>query len=196
MTQKEEIRKATLRKRRGVTEREHKDNSLLICENIIMMPQIKEANTVMLYAPMKDEADVWLLIDGLLERGKCVVLPFVCDGQMQVAEYCVDDILTSDRYGILEPDPQYAQPPEQIDVAIVPGVAFCKDGTRLGMGGGMYDRFLQDLDCLKIGVCFEWQLVPQLPKEPHDVPMDAIVTELHLILCHEEQDGTGGNDPA
>lgn len=120
MTSKDEVRRLSLRKRRSMSERERKDNSLLICENLIMMPQIEQANTVMLYAPMQDEADVWLAIDGLLERGKCVVLPYVRNGQMQVAEYCADDILTSDRHGILEPDPQYTQPAEQIDVAIVP----------------------------------------------------------------------------
>ena len=194
MTQKEEIRKSALRKRRSMTEREHKDQSLLICENIIMMPQINDAKTVMLYAPTKDEADVWLLIDALLERGKCVVLPFVRHGRMQVAEYCADDILTSDPHGILEPDPQYVQPAEQIDVAVVPGVAFCADGTRLGMGAGMYDRFLKDLDCLKVGACFELQLAPQLPREPHDVCMDAICTELHLIVCKKPRDGADGDD--
>ncbi len=196
MTSKDEVRRLSLRKRRSMSERERKDNSLLICENLIMMPQIEQANTVMLYAPMQDEADVWLAIDGLLERGKCVVLPYVRNGQMQVAEYCADDILTSDRHGILEPDPQYTQPAEQIDVAIVPGVAFCEDGTRLGMGGGMYDRFLETLDCLKIGACFELQLAPQLPREPHDVPMDAIITELRLIVCRQGEDEPQRDDLA
>jgi 5-formyltetrahydrofolate cyclo-ligase len=70
-------------------------------------------------------------------------------------------------------------PPEEIDVVLVPGLAFTKDGRRLGRGGGFYDRYLASLSSrtLKIGVCFALQLVETLPLEPHDQRLNAVATE-------------------
>jgi 5-formyltetrahydrofolate cyclo-ligase len=70
-------------------------------------------------------------------------------------------------------------------VVIVPGVAFTRDGDRLGQGGGWYDRFLAGVrpDCTVIGVCFDEQLVDQLPTEPHDVSLACVVTPTTIHRC-------------
>ena len=85
--------------------------------------------------------------------------------------------------GIPEPDPKLAHarsiPATQLEVVIVPGAVFDRRGYRLGYGGGYYDRFLalEAPQALRIGLCFDLQLVDQLPEEAHDVPMDWLVTE-------------------
>ncbi len=72
---------------------------------------------------------------------------------------------------------------EKLDLVVVPGLAFSADGHRLGQGGGWYDRFLARTraDCTKVGVCFAGQVVPQVPIEPHDVPLDLVVTDTGTI---------------
>ena len=68
-------------------------------------------------------------------------------------------------------------PPEAFDLAIVPAVAFDREGYRLGRGGGYYDRYLEQTNCVKAGLCFESFLLPSVPHEAHDVRMDRIFTE-------------------
>jgi len=84
-------------------------------------------------------------------------------------------------WGIREPaaDPANALAPESIDLIVVPGVAFTRHGARLGRGGGFYDRLLSWLPphTCKMGVCFDFQLLPELPMDPHDMHVDCIATE-------------------
>lgn len=105
----------------------------------------------MAFASIPGEPDTEAFIEWCRAAGKTVVLP--------------------------EDDPQ--TDPVVIDVVIVPGIAFTADGRRLGQGGGWFDRFLAGIrvDCSAIGVCFDEQLLADLPTEPHDVILDAVVTE-------------------
>jgi 5-formyltetrahydrofolate cyclo-ligase len=116
------------------------------------MPAVKEARVVMAYSAVHGEPLTDEFVAWCRAGGKTVVVP--------------ED----------EPGPD----PSQIDVVIVPGTAFTLQGHRLGQGGGWYDRFLPQLapTCLKIGVCFEPQIVTQLPVETHDVQMDMVVTDV------------------
>ncbi|GAB4544336.1 MAG: 5-formyltetrahydrofolate cyclo-ligase [Phycisphaerales bacterium] len=85
------------------------------------------------------------------------------------------------RHGVPEPADKVPVPIDRIGVVLVPGVAFTKDGHRLGRGGGFYDRFLETLLALGasrpvfVGVCYEEQVVHSLPTEAHDVPMDTVI---------------------
>ena len=67
-----------------------------------------------------------------------------------------------------------------IDLAIVPGVAFTKGGDRLGYGGGYYDKFLKEHNCQKMGICFESQIVEEIPTEKNDIRMDTVITEAQV----------------
>ena len=84
------------------------------------------------------------------------------------------------RHGVPEPRGQDAIAPEALDLVLVPGVAFDREGARLGRGGGFYDRYLARIDRTRtavVGVCFEMQIRAQVPCEAHDARMDAVVTE-------------------
>lgn len=99
--------------------------------------------------------------------------------------------LIKGRFGILEPpasDPVAA--PTALDLILVPGVAFDRAGGRLGRGRGYYDRFLAATSAIKVGVCFEERLVPEVPCEAHDIRMDAILTPAELILCGRKSIGS------
>lgn len=90
--------------------------------------------------------------------------------------------LVTGHFGILEP--LGATWPGEIDTVLVPGLAFDLAGNRLGFGAGYYDRFLDESRPLQvIGVGFDWQVVSQLPAEPHDIAMDWVVTDRRTYLC-------------
>ena len=130
-----------------------------------------------------------------MEKGKTVVLPIVHEGIVVPCRYRAGDALMRSAYGALEPDIRHATDPFEIELAFVPGVAFDQCGHRLGRGMGHYDRFLSQLCCVKVGVCFEAQIESFVPNEPHDVIMDAVCTDYRLIVCSKTVTPHGGNMP-
>ena len=104
---------------------------------------------------------------------------------LYLAPYEGEAALAAGAFGIGEPTGRRFAAYDTIDVAVVPGLAFDAAGNRLGYGQGTYDRLLGALPrgCRKIGLCFEAQLAPAVPTEPHDIPMDFLLTENRLIVC-------------
>jgi 5-formyltetrahydrofolate cyclo-ligase len=113
------------------------------------LPEVRGAGTLMAFSSIRGEPDTAPLLAWCAAHGVATVLP--------------ED----------EPDPT------SVDVVVVPGVAFTRDGHRLGQGGGWYDRFLARTGggCTTVGVCFAEQVVDTLPVEAHDVPVDVVVTD-------------------
>lgn len=148
-----------------------------ICDALLNHPKVVKAHTVMLFWSMPDEVDIRSAVRMLYAQGKTVVLPrVVTDTEMVLCEYRGDETLTVGRcYGILEP--QMPLPTDtDIDVIIVPGVAFTSDGWRLGRGKGYYDRMLMSLPGVcTIGVCYAFQIVQDLPHDTHDVRIDEVL---------------------
>lgn len=136
-----------------------------------------EARCVALFCALPDEPPT----DCALRRWrevKRVVVPRVEGETMRFFDY---DPATMRRgaFGIEEPGPQAREcPPREIDLMIVPGVAFTEAGSRLGRGRGYYDRYLaqEGVRALRVGVCYCHQVVAELPAEPHDVMMDQLIT--------------------
>jgi 5-formyltetrahydrofolate cyclo-ligase len=89
------------------------------------------------------------------------------------------------RFDILEPPMGTALPPAEIDLILVPGLAFDNRGHRLGYGQGYYDRFLSLLkpECFILGVAYSFQIVDKTPNVEHDIPVNAVLTEKYLMLC-------------
>ena len=130
----------------------------------------KNARTVMLYMPIKGEADV----TGLLGDKKVFLTP-VTEGEDIYAVLFGET--EKGAFGVPEPKDKTPFDKTKIDLVLVPGVAFDKTGNRTGYGKGYYDRFLKDMKAFKIGVCHSFQLTDELIVEEHDVKMDMIVTE-------------------
>ncbi|MGD9997933.1 MAG: 5-formyltetrahydrofolate cyclo-ligase [Ilumatobacteraceae bacterium] len=134
--------------------------------------EYRTARTVMAFSSMPSEPDT----DGLFARldhdGKALVLPRIVDDALEPALPGAE--LVAAVWGIREPQGPPVDP-STIDLVVVPGVAFTLGGARLGHGKAYYDRFLAGLTAAKVGVCFDEQLVDELPMEPHDVWLDRVV---------------------
>ena len=135
--------------------------------------------TVCIYTALPGEPD---LLDPW-PAGKVVLLPRV-DGEM-LALHVVNgaDRLERRAFGIMEPVDGCPVSRPEADVIFVPGLAFDLRGNRLGRGKGFYDRLLEDFQGLRVGVCFEGQMVPVVPCEPHDKRMDFLLTAGGVVTC-------------
>lgn len=149
-------------------------SSLLLPPSSLHLP----LSTFLTYWPLSDEVDIRPLIDQLVAEGKTVVLPKVTgDETMELRRYTSRDDLQEGAFHILEPVGEPFTDYDQIDVALVPGMAFDAAGHRLGRGKGYYDRFLAAHPHLyKIGVCFPFQRVAEVPSEAHDIIMDEVIS--------------------
>lgn len=137
-----------------------------------------EANTILLYWPLPGEVDLRNLISMGAKR---VALPVVIGPELILREYS-PEYMAIGAFNIHEPDSRAPIiTPEEIDLAIIPGVAFDKKCNRLGRGKGFYDRLLPLLHCPKIGVAFDFQIYDNLPVDPWDIPMDFVVTESSIF---------------
>lgn len=136
----------------------------------------QQARTVASYAALPGEPDLQPL---QWTDTRTVLLPRV-EGDLLVF-HAVEDAaqLRPGAFGVLEPNPEYCPPadPAAADIIFIPGLAFTADGARLGRGRGYYDRLLETLPprVLRVGVCFAEQVVPELPYESHDQPVDIVI---------------------
>jgi len=165
--------RAEMRKRRkAVAPAERAAASVRVCEKLLAM---KFAGPVAVYFASSDEIDLSKFIDAC---GVSLVAPRWNGAAYDLAELGGD--LAAGPHGIPEPPQSQASASEaEVSAWIVPGLAFAKDGARLGYGGGWYDRLLAKArsDARKIGVGYRFQVVDALPSEPHDIRLDEIVTD-------------------
>jgi len=180
---KQETRQDILRQRMAQSKEDVRQKSDLICSQIRKLPVFQEAETIMLYLPIRKEVDTMPLIRELWAAGKKVVIP-VCqqeDISLIPGQIRSMDDLAPGTWGILEPKASCLMPvpAEEIDLVLVPGVAFDPQGNRLGYGAGYYDRFLPRLrpGVQKVAMAFEVQLVPGLETDCYDQIMYHVVTE-------------------
>jgi 5-formyltetrahydrofolate cyclo-ligase len=130
------------------------------------------------------------IVQRLLDEGKRVLLPFLEGRVMEAAELRPGDSLTITTYGPKEPSTRVPVDPATIDAVIAPGLAFDREGYRLGYGGGHYDRYLSRLrpGTPRVGIGFDLQLVPSVPHGPGDQILDLVVTERQIIECEPRRD--------
>lgn len=138
----------------------------------------KEENckTVLLYHSLPDEVNTHTLIDQAAQIGYKVLLPTVVGNDLELHEYTGSAALrASATYGIQESTGSLFTDYPSIDLAIIPGMAFTKDGRRLGRGKGYYDRLLPMLNCPLVGLAFPFQMLDYIPCEEHDISMDEVI---------------------
>ena len=139
----------------------------------------------MLYVDYNNEVETKSLIKWCLLNGKQVFVPVVAkDNKMLAARVTstdFDEHYEKDCYGIPEPKTVTSINPERLDVVIAPMVASDRQGYRLGYGGGYYDRFLAEAEIETIGICFDFQLVDELPRGEYDKKMNKIITDMQII---------------
>ena len=183
--QKRELRKRMKTRRREVSPDERSAYSAALCEHLLEREDVQLAigakGIFAVYLASKDEIDLSLLIERLWAAGCRVVVPAWRDGTYKLVAYSSETELFAGPMGILEPAPEgegTATVAEgDVAVWIVPGLAFSRSGARLGYGGGWYDRFLakSSPSSTSLGVAYPFQIVDDLPLEPHDLPLADVV---------------------
>lgn len=177
------MNKKTLRNQIRILKKQYSEKTLIlqsekICQQLEQHPIFQAANTILLYHSLPDEVDTHKLIRKYFSQ-KNILLPVVCGDTLEIRRYMGDDhLIPEEKYGIYEPQGKAYTDTEQIELAIIPGMAFDLNGHRLGRGKGYYDKLLSTLKgpTYKIGLCFKFQLLPHIPCEQHDIIMDEIVS--------------------
>ena len=176
---KEEFRRSVRHLKQQYTPAQLEELSLPVIARL--RPRLVEAQTILAYYSLPDEVCTRQLIDELIAEGKTVLLPKVLDaGRMELRRYTGPHDLTEGAYGIMEPVGEPFTDYALIDIALIPGMAFDASGHRLGRGRGYYDRFLNSQWSMVngqwlIGLCFDFQKVPVLPSDDHDIPVDIVI---------------------
>jgi len=181
--------KSALRKKiraalKNVSEETHKLDSEKLCIKLKEQSFFQNASAILFFAPLPDEIDIWPLLEKLTYE-KIAALPcFDLDNQFYTSRQVknLHAEIVSGHFGIREPVGNCVEIPfDDLDLILVPGVAFDLHGNRLGRGKGFYDRLLQKIHCKKAGVCFDAQLLEKIPVEPHDAKVDFILTPSRCV---------------
>ena len=173
---KKEVRAMMRQRKKDHTAQELRNKSAEVMERLLHHPVIMRSHIILMYASLPDEVYTIDTLERLRLAGKRILLPEVTsETDMQLRVYGGPDTLHEGSFHILEPTGELCDDAEPIDVAVIPGMAFDREGHRLGRGKGYYDRFLNHVETYKIGVCFDFQIIDQLTHDLHDVMMDEII---------------------
>lgn len=185
LEQKNYLRKLIQDKRNAIPAEERINKSRKAAEKFFLTKDYMEATNILLYFPFRSEIDTTIIIRKALQDYKKIILPCVWHKNLDL--YFIENYehqLKKGAYGIMEPVPELCKPAEisDIDLAIVPGICFDKNLNRLGYGGGFYDKLLPLLNnnVKKIALCFEMQMLPEIPVLSHDIKIDEIITESNI----------------
>lgn len=168
--------------RNGMTPEEIVAKSASIVRHLTGLRDLREASTLMVFLRFGSEVQIDDLLRWGWEAGKRIVVPLCRPDDRELTPCLIGSLaeLEIGRYGIREPKREEIRPAplEEIEAILVPAVAFDRRGHRIGYGGGYYDRFLPQVPkAVRIGAAFSCQIVARVPEEPHDLPVDRIVTE-------------------
>lgn len=204
---KAELRAAVLKKRDELTTGVAEARSRALCERLAALDVLEPYRAIAAYAPIRNEIDAGAYLANRLVANPDTQLYFPrVSGQSELDFVPVAslDELSPGAFGVPEPEGEPASVSE-IELFLVPGVAFDRQGRRLGFGRGFYDRALAqaiqthatrgraDLEPPRptpvlVGICYEWQLIEgQIPVEPHDISMDVIATEEEVVYCSDRR---------
>ena len=191
---KQEIRKKMLGIRRLQPKESRRKQSLRIWKRLKSLDEFSGAGSVFFYLSLPDEVDTEKMIKESIRMGKKVLVPVTDTGNRTIRPSWLKNYekeLGPGPYGgILEPKSECRRIAgnDKVKLAIVPGIAFDSSGARLGFGAGFYDRFLKRFkNGASVGLAFDFQIMPELPRRPHDVPMDIIVTPSRVITCGKKE---------
>ena len=184
------LKKEKLHLRDALSEEQQQQYSHSITEQLLQLALFQEAVTVFVYVDFRSEVKTRSLIQQMQDLGKKVIVPVTLLQErdlLPVQITSLDDDLAPGYASILEPVEAIRSTncvsPESLDIIVLPGSVFDEYGGRMGYGGGFYDRFVSQKapQALRIGLCYELQVVPEAPLQDHDERMDVIVTEKRII---------------
>lgn len=182
---KKELRTRMKSVRRAMPAEARKLRSNAVARNVLALPEWQAAKTVSLYIAMREELDLSLLIDDAVTSKKTVALPRVDDDTdtLHLHAWTRGGALRASAFGVEEPEAHAPTVPDsEVDLVIVPALAFDETGQRIGYGAGYYDGLLPRLSSARsVGVAFDFQLIAEVPVEPNDMPVHVVVTDARTI---------------
>ncbi|MDP2181034.1 MAG: 5-formyltetrahydrofolate cyclo-ligase [Actinomycetota bacterium] len=190
MTTKSEIRELACAARRSIPAEERALRAAAACGRLVGLPEVHDARVVLGYLATTDEIDPARCLKSLGDRGVLVSYPRIAGaGALTIHVPLASDDLESGPHGIRQPYIDAPKvDPDNVDIIIVPGVAFDVTGERVGYGGGYYDRLLPHTSrALRIALAFDEQIVAEIPHEPHDEHVDIVVTPTRVIRADGSQ---------
>ncbi|QVK18747.1 5-formyltetrahydrofolate cyclo-ligase [Mycoplasmatota bacterium] len=175
---KEYLRKKGLALRKQMHQDEVNDLSKKIIKQIKKQIDLMPYQVFGFYMPLGNEVDLRPLMRELIDLRKTIVIPKVHD-QYTMDFYPIETIndVHKGHFGVLEPNCNRKMPKNKIDIIFIPGIYFSFQNYRLGFGAGYYDRYLKDYYQEKVGICYSFQHINNIPSQDYDIPMDFIITE-------------------
>lgn len=188
---KDELRETIRAARKAILVTDRLDGEDAIAERLLALPAVRHAAVFGVYHAVGSEASLVKTVEALrkLEQMPTIAYPLVASAEAMVFERfsAGDDLRFLDNPKKLQTDIDRSRiiAPRDIDVMLVPGIAFDEHGNRLGQGGGYYDRYLPHMrpDALTIGIAFDEQIVDEVPHRPHDRSVGYVVTPTRLITA-------------
>jgi 5-formyltetrahydrofolate cyclo-ligase len=176
---KARLRNAIAAQRTQLTADQESDRSAAVFRLLRTLPEFVQAKSVLTYVSRENEVDTLRIIMERLGSRRHVVCPAIAGRDLVWREIRSLTDLHPGKFDILEPweNCTIVEPQALDSVVLVPGLAFTRQGARLGVGGGFFDRFLNDAHIFSIGLAYDFQIVDELPVQPHDIFMDIVVTE-------------------
>lgn len=183
MNNKSNLREEILNIRKYLTKEEKIKKDIIIKEKLHSKLLYEKSNFIFIYVSLKDEVNTHDIIKEALCQGKRICVPKVIslnEGMEAIEIKDFSELMECGRYKILEPENfKNIVDPKEIDLAILPGLAFDNKGGRLGYGGGFYDRFIPHLKnkVRKIALAYDFQMVDHVPKDIHDILVDEVIAD-------------------
>lgn len=185
---KKQLRKEVISMRDALSAAERDFKAEIIIKKLVATELYQKADHIMLFAAFGSELNLLPLIETIIKSGKHAYLPVVDKRINRILPIEVHSLadLKPGTYGIPEPSPDnyLESTPDFLDLIITPAVAFDNDKYRIGYGAGYYDRFFASLrkDIIKIGVGFDEQLILEVPREPHDIQLNYVLTDKRFLI--------------
>lgn len=189
---KHQLRQQLLGRRKKLDPEACQALSLQIQKKLLAARCFRQAQTMALYSPVHNEVQTSLLLEAALDQGKQTFFPRVCGDRMRFLRVLSPTDLAPGHFGVAEPTTEESIGGDQLDLILVPGIAFDHSGHRLGYGKGFYDRELAQATgrSCRVGLCYQFQLCSWLPRETHDLPVHVLVTEEQIISCRADLAGS------
>lgn len=184
---KNKIRKEMVEKRDGLSEEAVQEKSRSIKEKLFSLKRFRDAGLVMFYSSFKNEVATGAMISDAISLKKKIALPVTLKKDSMIKPYMVNDPARDcipGVFGISEPNRDICKEADagEIDMIVVPGLAFDRKGYRIGFGAGFYDRFIHSIEphVFCAGLAYEIQVTDSVPKEEYDERMDVVITEENI----------------
>lgn len=178
--QKVSIRQTMMQRRASLSSDQVASLSVAIADRFLDVPELEQIESIALYAPIRNEVETKGLFSHLSSQ-KRVLYPRVKGERLEFVPVRSLADLSQGSYGVLEPEEGDQEDLGEIGAVVLPGVAFDLRGERIGFGKGFYDRTLAHYRGVKIGLGYDFQVLPEIPRDDHDVFCHLVITEKRTV---------------